>query len=58
MLTLFEPGFFPALKDWGGGGGGERGKMAHRHNSSSSISSQMKLKLGSNIKLVMLTSNL
>ena len=33
----------------------EGGKMAHRHNSC--ISSQMKLKLGDNIKWVMLTSN-
>ena len=45
-LTLFEPGFSPTLKDWGGGG-----KLAHRRNSS--ILNQMKLKLGSNIVWVM-----
>ena len=43
ILTLFGPGFFPTPKERGGGGGG---KIAHRHNSC--ISSQMKLKLGSN----------
>ena len=42
-------GFFPTLKDRVGGG------MVHRHNSY--ISSQMKLKLGSNIIWIMFTSN-
>ena len=51
IFTLFGPGLCPTLKDGGGGGGGN----GHRHNSC--ISNQMKLKLGSNIKWVMLTSN-
>ena len=44
-----ERAFFPTLKDRVGGG------MVHRHNSY--ISSQMKLKLGSNIIWIMFTSN-
>ena len=47
-LTLFGPDFFPTPRR-----GGD--KMAHCHNSC--ISSQMKLKLGSNIIWIMLTLN-
>ena len=48
-LAQFVPGFFLTLKDRKGGGGGRN--LANRHNSC--ISSQIKLKLGSNTIWVM-----